>query len=143
MDDPIPFPFVERSEVTRKRHRSETFWQVIAPIIVVALLALSLAILAALAPVNRVRPWADISLIWLILPVFVVLLITMAFLGVAIYAVIQLTRVLPFYFQRLQGWFALLARRTGRVCDQAARPVVGLKASAASLRQLRRSIRRK
>lgn len=139
-DTPRPLP---RNPITHLRHRREVFWQITFPFVVVTLILLVLAFLAAGLSPERASRWADISLIWLIIPALLFSLLTMVFLGAGVYLITQLMRVLPFYFYRGHNWFLLVNLRVGRIGDKLTEPFLRLSAWKAGANALMRQARRR
>ena len=91
MNDFPSQPALVRNPVTRKRHQKEVLWQITIPMLIGSLILLVLAALAVAAATGIVpgdtRRWADISMIWLIVPVMLVTLLALLFLAGSIYAI--------------------------------------------------------
>lgn len=129
---------VERNFKTYRRHRREVWWQVFLPLLLGVLL---IGLLSGGLVVNGVRDtstWADISMIWLILPV--------CFLGLIPFAlVVALIVGATLGLQRLPP-LALLVQQTmkqiedgvQRGADRAAEPVLRIGGFVARLQALRR-----
>jgi heme/copper-type cytochrome/quinol oxidase subunit 2 len=72
MDAYEPKELPERNPVTYERHRKEVMWQILAPVIIGAVIILALAILAATRTDAQVSKGADVSVIWMITPMLIV-----------------------------------------------------------------------
>jgi hypothetical protein len=143
MEDFKPAIPLEYNPVTHRRHRREVFWQVTLPIVVGSILLATLAFLAAQTPSEQAGVWADISAIWLIIPVMMITLLSLVFLVASIYLNMQLIRILPFYSRRVQEWFSKLAVQVGRLSNIAVEPVLRVQGLTASVSILTRNARRK
>ncbi len=143
MEDLKPTLPLERNPVTHRRHRREVFWQVTVPIAIGAILVAALAFLATYTTPDQVGIWADVSAIWLIVPVMIVTLLSLVFLIAGIYLNIRLIQILPFYSRRVQEWFSLAAIQVGRLDNIAVEPVLRLHTLKASIGTIGRTIRRK
>jgi hypothetical protein len=133
----------ERNPLTHERHRREVFWQIAMPLSVGGLAVLLLAFLAGSASAINASQWADISLIWLIAPLFIIALITLALLGVMIFLIIKLIEVLPFQAFRLNSFLILLNGYIQNVGNSVTEPFVRFQSWTASVRSFGGSIRPK
>jgi hypothetical protein len=115
----------ERNLETYQKHRREIFWQITIPLLIGVLIVLVVAVGVTFGSAMDVSRWADISLIWLILPallIALVLIVTAPGL-----CPLLLIRKLPPFMLRLQDFFQ---RWEGvrRVSDKAKSRYCGLKA---------------
>ena len=135
-------PILPRNPITHQRHRREVFWQITFPILLVSLALLLLAVMAAGLSSEKASTWADISLIWMIIPALIFTLLTMIILAALVYLTIKLLHILPFYFFKGHNWFLLVNLRTGHIGDNLAEPFVRLRAWKAGAGALSRQVRR-
>lgn len=142
MTNPDYDPLLPRNPLTDQRHRHETFWQITLPLILACLVLLVLAVLAAGLSTQDASRWADISLIWMIIPALLFSLLTMIFLAAGVYLTIRLLHILPFYFYRGHNWFLLVNLRVGRIGDRLAEPFLKVRVWKAGASALSRQIRR-
>lgn len=143
MPNPDYDPILPRNPLTHQRHRREVFWQITFPIIVVCVILVILAGLAVGLSAESASTWADISLIWMIIPALLISFLTMIFLAALVFLTIRLIQLLPFYFFRGHNWFLLVNLRIGRIGDSLAEPFLRLRAWKAGAGELGRQIRRK
>jgi hypothetical protein len=143
MENKTPITKKERNQITFQRHRKEVFWQITAPIGIGGLFLLVLSVLAIFMEPGEISRWADISLIWLIIPAMLVTFITFVMLAASIYGIIMLIQVLPYYSLRLLNWFILVGGYVRDIGNRAVDPVLRLKSFNASLKTLGRQISRK
>jgi hypothetical protein len=132
-DQPIQ-PLMERNPVTQARHRREVFWQVTVPAVVVASIVFVLSVLATQLSFMEASTWADISLIWMIIPSMMMALLCTVFLGAMGYAIYYLVRMLPYYSYQAQDRVWLLNIRAGTVSNRLVAPFVRMKVFWAGLR---------
>ena len=133
---------LERNPVTHKAHRREVLWQITVPLVVGIVAVLALAFLAARGATNDVSRWADISLIWLILPTLLIAFIFLIVVGAIAFGIVWLVRKLPVPARRAQDLVASLGARVGKITDAAVEPILRAQSFSASLQALRRSLRR-
>ena len=142
MQNPGYDPVLPRNPITHQRHRREVFWQITFPVIVVCMILLVFAVLAAGLSAERASTWADISLIWMIIPALLFSLLIMILLAAAVYLTLWLLRILPFYFYKGHNWFLLVNLQVGRIGDNLAEPFLRLRAWKAGAGALGRQVRR-
>jgi hypothetical protein len=137
-DTPV-YSIKERNPVTRAAHKHQVLWQITLPFILGILVILALAVLtvvAALGGGGIVSRWADISLIWMILPSMIFALIFLAIVSGLVYVVVKLIGVFPEYAFKAQEFLAQVKARLQAASDAAARPVVKAGGFFAALRVL-------
>ncbi len=127
-----------------EKHRQEVLWQIWLPVGFGALAMLSLGFLAAFSLQSgsdaSVR-WGHVAAIWLILPLFVIGVITLILLISLCVAVFKLTDILPGYAIMVQDFFQSIALRIQSLADKASRPVFGVRTQKAALQRLSVTIR--
>jgi FtsH-binding integral membrane protein len=125
----------QRNEDTHAQHRKQMFWQVFFPLGVGVILMLGVCVLpvAAVAQNGDVSKWADISLIWLILPALILSVIPLALLVGMIYGVTRLVGVLPGWMFKLQGLLETVKMYVRRYADKVVEPVIWYESFRASV----------
>lgn len=136
-------PFVkERNPLSQQNHRKQVFWQITVPLIAVVVVILAVAVLAATGSGQSTSLWANISLIWLLIPVMVFALILMVILAGLVYAVIWLVRILPGYSMQVLNFMIAISSQVEKLGNAIVEPILRINAFLASLQALRRSLRR-
>jgi hypothetical protein len=139
MRDTPNFKLKERNPATRAAHQREVLWQITLPFIIGLLVILGLAaltIVSALGGAEGVSKWADISLIWLIIPSILTTLIFLIIVSALVYLVVKLIGVLPEYAYKTQEFLAKMRARLQAASDTAAKPVIQAGGFFAALRVL-------
>jgi hypothetical protein len=131
-----------RNPLTAMRHRREVRWQILAPVVGFSVVLLVLAILATGLSSQKASVWADISIIFLIIPALLIALITMLIFAAGVYAVTMLLQVLPFHFFRAQNGFFRMNLQVGRLTNKIVEPFFKIHTSNAALRNLAHQARR-
>ena len=132
-----------RNPNTRACHRSEVFWQITVPIIVAMLIILGLSYLAVFpASANQDSVWADISIIFLIIPVIFVIILTLIVLLGSIYLTIWLIRELPAFFYQAYKWILLINDKVQTTGNLITEPFLRVQSFIASIGELGKKIRR-
>jgi hypothetical protein len=135
------FVLPERNPVTHAAHRREVFWQITFPLILTLLILLGLAafvIYTGFQGAGSVSRWADISLIWLLLPAVVVTLVVLLILIGLVYLISKLLGVFPGYARLVQNYFHLAQVRTRSIADKVVEPVLKLRSLKAGADVLRK-----
>jgi hypothetical protein len=136
-------PILPRNPITHERHRREVFWQITFPLIAISLALLLLAVMAAGLSTEKASKWADISLIWMIIPALIFSLLFMVIFGALVYLILQLLHLLPVYFFKGHNFFLMVNLRIGRINDGLVEPFLRLRAWKAGAGALGRQVRRK
>jgi cell division septal protein FtsQ len=99
-----PLPTKESNPVTGKNHQREVFRQITIPLVIVSLFCLALAVMVVVTnSMDQLSQWADISMIWLIIPSFLCSFLGMVLLASLVYLTIRSIHSLPvFSFRALK-----------------------------------------
>ena len=122
-----------------RNHRRQSFWQILFPFIVIALLVIAAGVLAVVGGASQARVWADVSLIWLVVPILIFALLFLALLGGMIYLLIRLTRAIPPISARAQFYGRRISGGVRGAADKAVQPILWLEQIGATLAALFRS----
>lgn len=131
--------YAERNSVTEADHKRDVLWQITLPFVVGVLVILifgALVIVSAVKGPEGVSLWADISLIWLIIPALLITLLAAAVLGALLYGVIRLIDVLPRYTYKAQLLLNTVQRKIAQFSNTAAEPVMKASTWTAALKAL-------
>lgn len=131
MDDPLPVV-----SKTVRAHKRQLAWQILVPFLVVTALVLVAAVLVSVGEVTTTRTWADVSIIWLIVPMLFFALFFVIVLGFLIYGIAKLLQGLPYYSGKAQDFLALFSSRTRKIADGAASPFVWFRQAGAVLKTI-------
>jgi hypothetical protein len=141
MSDKQPSLLPERNPVTQNAHRREVLRQITIPLVIGILVTLAFAVLASLAPASQASLWADISLIWLIIPMLLLAFILTLLVGGIAYGIIWLVQKLPVFALRVQDLFATIGALVRKISDAIVEPILRAQSFSASSRAFRRSLR--
>ena len=131
----LPTPRV-RNMQTYQRHRHEVLRQITIPLIIAIIVTLVPALFITLGGSN-VRTWADISIIWMSIPVLFFTLIALAITGGSAFLVIKLIQVLPPYTKMVQDFFIKANMRIRQASNIAVEPVLRVSALNARWKAVR------
>lgn len=140
MNDSQPPSLPERNPVTHQKHRGEVLWQITLPLAIGGVYVLVTTIIAISGEREAVSLWADISLVWLILPIIVITLVFTLILAALLYGVTRLLGALPLYARQAQNIFTLIGVRVRKGADAAVEPVLRIQGLLAAWRALRRKL---
>lgn len=140
MDNMKSSQFMDRNPVTRRAHARQKLWQITFPLLLGVILALVFAVLAGLAQADNASRWADISLIFLLIPVMLVSLLFLVILAALVYLMVRVLKFVPPVALKVQNIFAQVEQRVRTGADLAVEPILRLQGWLAALRALRREI---
>jgi len=129
----------ERNPKTHVRHRREVFWQITLPLllgILLLLAALAVIVLSATQPVTELGRWADVSLVWIILPSLLFAFILLVILVGFVYVVSKILRAVPQYTYKIQRFLERLTGIITRLADLIAEPVLRIHTFVAAVHRL-------
>ena len=135
MDKLTPF-----FEPTLKIHKRQRFWQIILPIISFCLLIGAAGGFTIFADGDQSRLWADVSIIWLVIPLLFIALLFLVILIGMIYLLNQLTKSTPRISRKVQNIFTRIGQETCRVSNSVVKPVLWIHQFQSGLRSLMRKI---
>ena len=120
---------------TVQTHKRQFAWQILVPFLVVMALILVVAVLVATGATDT-RAWADVSTIWVIIPVLILALVFMVVLGFLIYGFAKLLQVTPRYTGKAQDFFAMLSTWARIIADGTTKPFVWFQQAGAVLKSI-------
>jgi hypothetical protein len=140
MDEKPQFVLPERNPKTHAAHRRDVLRQITLPLVIGSLLlvaVMALVIIAAAGANGEVRRWADLSLIWLILPALIFSLLILGLLFGLTYLVSKLLGILPGYARLVQDGYTGLSGKVMHISDSLVLPLLKLKGWSAAARKAR------
>jgi hypothetical protein len=143
MDDFEPDHYSLRNPLTWEKHRKEVLWQITVPVAIFTAIVVIVWLASWGLGYASASRWADISLIWLIVPILFAALIVIVLQAGMIYLLIRLMRVLPFYAYRTHGFLNIIGIRISSAGNRVVEPVLRVQSFQASLRSFGRALRRK
>lgn len=132
--------FLDRNPVAQRSHARQKLWQIMLPIFAGLVLVVFFAVLAGLAGPAEASRWADISLIFLLIPVMFVSLLFLAIFAGSIYAFMRILRIIPPFALRVQNLFSKIEQQVRRGANLAVEPIIRIESWWAALRALRREL---
>lgn len=127
-----------RNQESQAAHRRQVLWQITVPFILCFIAFLVFAVGANLGTNGQVRLWADVALIFLLLPPIALFLLFIALVGSLLYAIIWLIGKLPTYTFRAQEIVFKIETKVRVGADKAVEPILKYEGFRAGLRALRR-----
>ena len=140
MESQSPVEELPRNRQTEALHQHETFWQIYLPMLLgfgVAIGVCALSAFAASGGGSSVSGlWANISLMFLIAQIMVVLLPPLIVFSTLIYVIQFILRRAPPYFKMAQDFTAQVAAQTKIISNFIAQPMLAVKAATSALEQI-------
>ena len=127
MDAPNKHLIPERNPITHAKHRREVFLQITLPMLIGVLLVMAVVaviIFSGTTTTSDLSRWADVSLIWLILPSLVIALLFLIILSAFIYLITVVLQMTPRYARIIQLYFEIGKYRVGQISTQITEPFV-------------------
>ncbi|MFZ2095707.1 MAG: hypothetical protein WAV05_03630 [Anaerolineales bacterium] len=127
----------ERNPRTHAEHRREVFWQITLPLVIGMLLVLAavvVIIISTVQPVTDVGRWADVSLMWLILPSLFLAFILLAILIGLIVLISYLLRLIPRYALIVQLYIEQAKGKISQIFNLSVEPILRVEAIWAAVR---------
>jgi uncharacterized membrane protein len=121
-----------------KRHRRQTFNQIVLPVILAASVMIAMIVLVSLATFSAngdVARWAAISTIWLVIPVILVGLIVLVILIGLIYLMARGLQVIPIYTAIVHDYVAKSRWYITRGAHMLVKPFLVIQSWSAKIRQ--------
>jgi uncharacterized protein involved in cysteine biosynthesis len=119
-----------------KAYQRAVFWQVIFPMLIVALIFVGVSFATSTQGAESLGKWASISVVWLSLPMIVFLIVNLLLLAGLIYGIAKLLDITPTYTHKLTSYIYLVGEKIESFADKAAEPVIKLEGVSASLRSI-------
>jgi hypothetical protein len=110
-------------------HRKQRTAQIILPVVISALLLITMIVLVSLATFRSngdVSRWAAISTIWIVIPILLTGLIVFAILIGLIYLMARALGALPHYTGIAQDYVYIAQSYITRAADMAVKPMIAL-----------------
>lgn len=131
--DALPSQDRSREKITRKTRR-HIWLQIYLPLILGAIILVGLGIWVVLAGFGTASVWADVGLVLIIIPTFVIgLLIFAALLGIT-YGLFRLIGILPDPIDKVYMTVERIGEVTSKGMDLAVKPVFAVRKTGAALR---------
>jgi MFS superfamily sulfate permease-like transporter len=111
-------------------------WQITLPLVLGVVVVLALAVLAGLAGEAEASLWADISVIFLLIPTMLVALLFLLLVAGLIYVLLRLLKILPRYGLIAQNFVYKVEHRARSGANLAAEPILRYHSFVAAVRTL-------
>ncbi|MBC8505613.1 MAG: hypothetical protein ISR58_15995 [Anaerolineales bacterium] len=131
-----------QNPITKQAHRKETFRQITLPLLfgVLAILGLAVWVVLVASGGGNVSHAADASLIFLIIPTFVMAFMLLAVLVGMVYGMYRFLRFLPPTFFVLQGFFYRIQDSVQKAADKAVEPAFRMKSAGAGWQTIKNEL---
>lgn len=129
-------PPVPDEHHTFRRHRRQFLWQILLPVVMASVLILVAAVFTGRSNTGQVRLWADISIVWLLIPLMLLGVFVFILLAGLIYLLSRLLKATPKHASRIQKFFWQVNQEARRATNLIIKPVMMLKRVAALLKSI-------
>lgn len=119
-----------------QQHRQQTFWQILFPISITALILIIVAALSTRSTAAQASLNAQIALIWLLIPLMLFTLVGLALTIFLVIILVKLIHIIPVYAYRIQINVNNVANRIHQVADWSVEPILRIHSFFAMLTQL-------
>ena len=130
MNKPLPS---SKETVSYKAYKRDFLWQILVPILVALILVIIASVSVATSSDASTSRWADISTIWIVIPLFIFVFISLIILVGIIYGMAKLLDITPVYTQKLNALIRLAGRKIESVADGTVKPIFFVEEISASL----------
>ncbi len=123
---PVPHP-VRESYI---KHKQQLLRQIILPMILVTIIGLSVVILSCFAITGEASDlslWADISMIWLIIPMMILFLLLIGLMAGLVYGTGKLLKVTPRYTGIAQEYVLWFYAEVAIYTQKIIKPILSIK----------------
>jgi FtsH-binding integral membrane protein len=122
-------PLQKQMPRTAEDHRRQIFWQVWVPLAAAILIFLALAVWASVATARNSTVgahFADVSAIYVFIPMAIVGLVCLIILAAIIYGLAKLLQVLPIYSLRARAFFYIVEAAILNALDKISQPFLAI-----------------
>jgi hypothetical protein len=124
------------TRATVHAHKNQFIWQILVPFLIMAVMIITGAVLIVSGEQLRYGVWSDISVIWLLTPVLFFALAILIILVTAIYGMIKLLQVLPFYTGKAQDIFDILSAGMRKITNGVSSPIMWIRQAEAVIKSI-------
>lgn len=103
-------------------YKRQRVWQILIPMLVMTALITTAAVMTVTGGTPRTQVWADVSIIWLIIPLMACTLLFLTILIAIIFGISRLTHVTPRYAARAQNLAAQGSTISRKIADGLTKP---------------------
>ena len=124
---------------TIRAHKAQFAWQILVPIILVVLIVLAagaFVIANGVSGPGQIVLWADISVIWLVVPALFFALAFMVIVITTVYGMAKLLQLLPHYTGKTQGFFSQFSAGILKLADGSVKPFVWFRQAGAVIKSI-------
>lgn len=121
---------------TARAHKRQFTWQILAPILVMTMLIITGALLVTTGGITRTSVWADVSMIWLLIPALLFAFSLLVVIITIIYGMIKILQIIPHYTGKAQDIFSRVSTGTRKVADGTTKPFFWYKQAGAVIKSI-------
>ncbi len=117
-------------------HKRQFAWQILVPVIVGALIIITGAVIVITRGTATDRVVADISVMWLTIPVLILLLVLTVLAAGVIFGMSKLMQIIPPFSGKVQSALVAVERVTRKFADGTAKPFIWLDETGAAIKSI-------
>jgi len=136
MNSPKLPPGLQRNILTQRLHKKQVLWQIILPLCIGIPVLFTLGILTIFSGSETVSHWADISLIFLLIPLMLMGLVISALIVGLIIGISRLMQYIPTYAHLVQQFAFLVKGRVLQRCNISVEPILFVRSTIPAIRVL-------
>jgi hypothetical protein len=121
---------------TVRTHKRQFTWQILVPFLVMAGIVIAGAVLVVTGAAPQTGVWADISVIWLLVPALIFALVFLVIMITIIYGMAKLLQVLPHYTGKAQSIFNQVSAGTQKLADGTTKPFFWFRQAGAVIKSI-------
>ena len=129
-------PLIRKESFSYKSHQRQFTWQILVPLLFFLLMMLVVSGFTLTVSAGQASLWADIALIWLLIPVIFGSLLLLTFLVGMVYLMTRLLQISPTYTAKAQHFVWQVQHSARQVMDGAVKPVILIKSIIAGVNQI-------
>lgn len=117
-------------------HKRQLAWQILVPVIAGAVIIIALAVLVITRGTATDRVVADISVMWLIIPVLILLLVFTVVAAGIIFGMSKLMQIIPPFSGKIQSALVALERAIRKLADGSTKPFIWIDETGAAIKRI-------
>jgi predicted membrane protein len=121
---------------TVRAHKRQFAWQILVPFLVITMLIIAGALLVTTGGTDRTSVWADVSMIWLLIPALLFAFALLVVIITIIYGMIKILQIIPHYTGKTQDIFSRVSTGTRKIADGTTKPFFWYKQAGAVIKSI-------
>ena len=131
---------LEINEKPVKDHKKQTFWQIFAPLAITVILFILISVTAAISSSTNYDlslHWANVSAVFLLIPVLLASLIFLVVLGGLVFGLAKLLSIIPPYFGQAILFFNQASEAVLNGADKIIAPILSIRVQSSKFKAVK------